>query len=115
MTMAFIALAFIQLFHAYNMRSQTHSIFNKNLFKNKMMNISFLVGTALMVLVVYIDPLTGADIFGTVAISREDWLISLACAFGIVPIVELQKLIERKVEENKNKNQKTLSDEEILL
>lgn len=115
MTMAFIALAFIQLFHAYNMRSQTHSIFNKNLFKNKMMNISFLVGTALIVLVVYIDPLTGADIFGTVAISWEDWLISLACAFGIVPIVELQKLIERKVEENKNKNQKTLSDEEILL
>ena len=115
MTMAFITLAFIQLFHAYNMRSQTHSIFNKNLFKNKMMNISFLVGAALMVLVVYIDPLTGADIFGTVAISWEDWLISMACAIGIIPIVELQKAIERKVEENKNKNQKTLSDEEILI
>ena len=80
-----------------------------------MMNISFLVGAALMVLVVYIDPLTGADIFGTVAISWEDWLISMACAIGIIPIVELQKAIERKVEENKNKNQKTLSDEEILI
>lgn len=119
MTMAFITLSFIQLFHAYNMRSQTHTIFNKKLFKNKMMNLSFIIGVVLMVLAVNIDSWIPGEIeiFGTTQITAVDWVICIACAFAIVPIVEIQKVIENAI--NKKKVQKTgiseLTEEEVLV
>jgi Ca2+-transporting ATPase len=42
MSMAFLTLACIQLLHAYNSRSQTHSLFSSNPFSNKMMYLSFI-------------------------------------------------------------------------
>jgi len=101
MTMAFITLSFIQLFHAYNMRSQTHSLFNKKIFKNKLMNISFLVGTALMIFAVNIDIWTGFEFFGTAPLTAIDWVISIVCAAAIVPMVELHKAIYYAVKKKK--------------
>lgn len=101
MTMAFVTLSFIQLFHAYNMRSQTHTIFNKKLFKNKMMNIAFIVGALLMIFAVYIDFWTGVEIFGTAMMTWQDWIISIACSLAIIPLVELQKIIEEAVRKRK--------------
>lgn len=119
MTMAFITLSFIQLFHAYNMRSQTHTIFNKKLFKNKMMNISFIVGAILMVLAVNLDTWIPGEIeiFGTTQINAVDWVICIACAFSIIPAVEIQKLIENAIKKSKAKkaNDAELSEEEILV
>lgn len=119
MTMAFITLSFIQLFHAYNMRSQTHTIFNKKLFKNKMMNISFIVGAILMVLAVNLDSWIPGEIeiFGTTQINAVDWVICIACAFAIVPAIEIQKLIENAIKKSKAKkaNVAELSEEEILV
>ncbi|MDD4840047.1 MAG: calcium-translocating P-type ATPase, PMCA-type [Clostridia bacterium] len=101
MTMAFITLSFIQLFHAYNLRSQTHTIFNKKFFSNKLMNISFVVGVVLMVFATNIDTWTGSDIFGTAALNWMDWIICLACAVAIIPLVELQKIIYASVRKKK--------------
>lgn len=119
MTMAFITLSFIQLFHAYNMRSQTHTIFNKKLLKNKMMNISFIVGVILMVLAVNLDTWIPGEIeiFGTTQINAVDWVICIACAFAIIPAVEIQKLIENAIKKSKAKkaNDAELSEEEILV
>lgn len=119
MTMAFITLSFIQLFHAYNMRSQTHTIFNKKLLKNKMMNISFIVGVILMVLAVNLDTWIPGEIeiFGTTQINAVDWVICIACAFSIIPAVEIQKLIENAIKKSKAKkaNDAELSEEEILV
>jgi len=116
MTMGFITLCFIQLFHAYNMRSQTHTIFNKRFFKNGIMNIAFLVGAALTVLAAYIDVWANTEIFGTVALTPIDWLICIACAFAIVPLVEIQKIIENAVKKAKEKksHRAEMSEEEIL-
>lgn len=119
MTMAFITLSFIQLFHAYNMRSQTHTIFNKKLLKNKMMNISFIVGVILMVLAVNLDTWIPGEIeiFATTQINAVDWVICIACAFSIIPAVEIQKLIENAIKKSKAKkaNDAELSEEEILV
>lgn len=95
MTMAFISLCFIQLFHSYNMRSQNNSIFNKKLFSNKWLNYSFLVGTALILLVTLIPPVAG--VFGCAKLSLAEWAISLGFSIMIIPFVEIQKLIERKI------------------
>ncbi len=95
-TMAFVTLCVIQLFHAYNMKSQNNSIFNKKILDNKLLNISFIVGFALVVLAVAI-PGVGESLFGTKPLDGVQWAVSLGFAIAVIPFVELQKLIERKL------------------
>lgn len=103
MTMAFVSLCFIQLFHSFNLRSQRESILNKKLFSNKYLNLSALLGVALTVAVVLIP---GMDVvFRTTPLSGWEWLISIGVAAAIIPVVELQKLIERLILKRKNKKQ----------
>ncbi|MDR3216426.1 MAG: calcium-translocating P-type ATPase, PMCA-type [Clostridiaceae bacterium] len=98
-TMAFTALCFIQLFHSYNMRSQTNSILNRRFFKNKALNLAFLVGAALIVLAVSIPGLNG--IFGATALDGIRWAVVLCLSFAIIPLVELSKIIEKAVLKDK--------------
>ncbi len=95
MTMAFIGLCFIQLFHSYNMRSQNNSVLNREIFSNKWLNMSFAAGVALILLVALVPPV--ASVFGVVSLSIVEWAVCVGIALAIVPLVELQKLIERKV------------------
>lgn len=99
-TMAFVTLCFIQLFHSFNLKSQSQSIFNKKVFDNKFLNLAFAVGLVLVVLVVSIKPI-GA-VFDTEPLDWAQWLISVGAAFLIIPMVELQKFIERKLETRPN-------------
>lgn len=99
MTMAFITLCLIQLFHSYNLRSQTNTLFTKKVFKNKWLNISFVVGVLLILGVTLIPPIM--RIFDTTALSGVEWLLAVGLAVMIVPIVEVQKLIERKINKSK--------------
>ncbi len=101
MTMAFISLCFIQLFHSFNLRSQRHSLFSKNPLGNKYLNLSFLVGVILTVAVVLIPGVNAA--FGLVAISWYEWLIAIGVALAIIPLVEIQKLIEGAIAKRKAK------------
>ena len=95
-TMAFVTLCFIQLFHSYNLKSQTQSIFNKKMFDNKFLNLAFGVGIVLVVLVVSIAPI--GKLFDTKPLDWAQWLVAVGSAFLIVPMVEIQKIIERKLE-----------------
>ncbi|MDR1944611.1 MAG: cation transporting ATPase C-terminal domain-containing protein [Candidatus Peribacteria bacterium] len=52
--MAFITISLIQLFHSYNLRSQKESLLKSNPFSNKFLNLSLLVGIALISFVVLI-------------------------------------------------------------
>ena len=99
-TMAFITLSVIQLLHAYNCRSQTHSLFASNPFKNKSMNLAALVGI-LLTSIVFIPALSG--IFGVASLSIYQLLIAVGMAIAIIPIVEIQKMITSKILKHKNK------------
>ena len=99
-TMAFVTLCLMQLFHSYNLRSEHHSVFGKSMFGNKWLNLSFLIGVALTILVILIPPLR--TVFDTVALSGTEWIISVGAAFMIIPLVEIQKLIENSIEKKKN-------------
>ena len=94
-TMAFVTLCMIQLFHAFNLRSQHNSLFTSNPLSNKFLNWSTLIGTALVVAVVALPFLN--NIFDTVQLSLQEWFISIGIAFLIIPLVEIQKLIEGKI------------------
>ncbi|MBE5758055.1 MAG: calcium-translocating P-type ATPase, PMCA-type [Clostridiales bacterium] len=104
MTMAFITLALIQLFHAYNSRSSHFSLFASNPFGNSKMNWAVLAGLVLTA-ITFIPGLQ--TFFGTTTLSISELFIAIGCAFAIVPIVEIQKLIEKVIY---NKKQKKIAE-----
>ena len=100
MTMAFVTLSLIQLLHAYNSRSQKHSLFTSNPFKNKFLNLAFLAGIALTA-ITFIPAFQ--TFMGTTMLSGLEFLVAIGCAVVIIPAVELQKLIEWAIARSKNK------------
>jgi len=101
MTMAFLTLAGIQLLHAYNSRSTTHSLFGSNPFSNDKMNMAFLAGV-ILTLVPFIPAFQG--FFGISPLTFGEYAIAIGCALAIIPIVELQKWIERLFSKKRNKS-----------
>lgn len=75
-TYAFTTLAISQLFHAIGMRNLKKSIFSFNHFSNKTMILAFCFGMLLQVGVTEIPFLT--NMFGTVALSLQEWAILIA-------------------------------------
>lgn len=100
-TMALITLNMIQLFHAYNCRSEREGVFSKSIFSNKLLLFSFVLGTILTSLVCLVPPFMTA--FGTVWLSPLGYLVSILGAFVIVPIVEIVKFFQRKADDNSKK------------
>lgn len=101
MTMAFISLCMIQLFHSFNLKSQNKSIFNKKLFNNKWLNLSFVIGLALTLFVSLVPAMQ--KIFDTATLSWYEWLISLGSAILIIPMVEIQKVVDKLINKSKDK------------
>ena len=93
MTMTFVTICFVQLFHSFNLRRTTDSLFRSNPFSNKLLDLGLLIGAALVALVIVVPPLR--TVFQTQALTLAEWGISLAFAIAIIPMVEIQKLIER--------------------
>ncbi len=90
-TVAFATLILFELFHAFNARSLHTSIFRKNFFSNK--RIFYAVGLSLTLLILSIYTSLGQEIFKTVALSVQDWLIILLVSSSVVFVSELIKLL----------------------
>lgn len=91
-TMAFLTMSMAEIFHSYNMRSRTGSIFklkHHNFYIFGAMVASLLLTSA----VIYIPFLSNA--FQFEYISLEEYVVSLALAFSVIPIVEIVKAIQR--------------------
>ena len=104
--MCYITLVLAELFHAYNLKSATESLFNKNLFKNKWLNWSFLGALLLGLIIVVIPVASFVNFFGFSNLNWFQWLIAIGAGILIVPFVEVEKLIVRivkKIKENKKK------------
>lgn len=100
-TMCYITLVIGELLHAFNLKSDKYSIFNKRLFKNKWLNISFIISVFLSIIILLI-PIPSFQVwFGIANISPIAWIISIAFAGLIVPFMEIQKLILRKIDRKK--------------
>lgn len=97
-TMAFVTLAFTQLFHSYNVKSEK-SVFTKQAFNNRFLNLAFIVGAVMQLAVVYIPGLN--TIFKTVMLSLPQIAIAIGSAFAIVIVMEIYKLIVKRIYKNK--------------
>jgi P-type Ca2+ transporter type 2C len=93
MTMTFVSLVLIQFFKAYNFRSDRYSVLRQP-FANKWLNLAIFWELILLGLILYVPLLEMT--FGTVALPWWDWLIIIAAAFTVSPVLELTKWIERR-------------------
>ena len=96
-TMAFITLSMVEIFHSFNMRSRRASIFAMKT-QNK-----WLWGAAALALVLTVVPVEVdflAEVFGFMPLPVHALLTALGLAFLIIPIMEVYKAIMRAVEKN---------------
>ncbi len=94
-TMAFLTMSMAEIFHSFNMRSARSSLLSmkrQNLYLIAAAALSLLLTTA----VIYIPFLAG--LFDFAHISPLEYGISILLAFGIIPMVELVKLLKRQHE-----------------
>ena len=94
MSMAFLTMNFIEMFHAVCMRSQRNSIFTMQ-HMNWWLLGAFILTTIITLGVIYIPFFV--NIFGFTCISFVEFITAFGLAFLIVPIIETTKLIERKI------------------
>ena len=92
-TMAFLTLGLIQLFHIFNVRAMDKSIFKSNFFSNRYIFIAVFISALLQVGVVIIPALN--KIFKTVPLTLSQWGIVIFASFMIIPSVEIIKLITK--------------------
>ena len=94
MTMAFLTLSLVEIFHSFNMRSRRKSIFSMHS-HNKLLWGSMLLSFVLTTVVIYVPFLAKA--FGFETVSFLEYAIAVVIALTIIPIMELVKLIQRKL------------------
>ena len=98
MTMAFLTLSMAELFHSFNMRSLDKSLFSIK-GHNKYLLYTLVGAFVLTICVLYIPFLR--DAFSFEHISLMEFAIALIMAVLIIPIVEVQKFIQRKIAKKK--------------
>lgn len=92
-TMAFATLTFSQLFHAFDVRSETTPLFRLGWFSNPAMNRAFLAGAALQGAVLLAPPLQG--VFAVVPMDLAQWGIVLGLALTPLVVCEIEKALRR--------------------
>ncbi len=94
MTMAFLAMSMCEIFHSFNLRSQRKSIFSLKS-HNKILWAAMLGSLLLTTLVIEVPFIANA--FGFTPIGLAEYGIAMGLAFLVIPVVEIVKLIQRKV------------------
>ncbi len=93
MTMAFLTMSLAEVFHSFNMRSQRQSVFSLKS-HNKYLYGAMLLSLLLTAVVIYVPFLNEA--FSFESISFVEYIVAMALAISIVPIVETVKFFQRK-------------------
>ena len=93
-TMSFVVLSVSQLFLSLSMRNSRKSIFEIGLFSNKYLIGSIVLGIALQVLVISIEPI--AKIFKVYHLTMSDWLLVILISLIPFAINEITKFFLRK-------------------
>lgn len=88
-TMAFVTLSFSELLRAFTARSERYPVLKIGIFNNKYMNLAVLTSMILLLSVIYIPLLQ--PVFGTVALTWEQWKYVLPLLFVPAVAAELTK------------------------
>ncbi|HBZ03778.1 MAG TPA: ATPase, partial [Lachnospiraceae bacterium] len=92
MTMAFLTLSLVEVFHSFNLRSRTASIFTLKK-QNKTLWGTLLLAIVLTVVILYVPFLR--NLFSFSYIDVKEFFIAVCIALLIIPIVEIAKIVRR--------------------
>jgi Ca2+-transporting ATPase len=95
-TMAFLTLSMCEIFHSFNMRSQRKSIFSLGKKQNMLLLGAMLLSFVLTTAIIEIPVL--AKLFDFTTIGILEYAISIGLALMVIPVVEIVKAIQRKLE-----------------
>ena len=93
MTMAFLTMSMCEIFHSFNLRSQRKSVFSLK-GHNKVLWIA-MIGSLLLTTAVLEIPFL-ANAFGFTPIGATEYIIAIALAVLVIPIVETVKFFQRR-------------------
>jgi P-type Ca2+ transporter type 2C len=99
-SLCFLTLIVIQLFKAYNFRSDTKSVFKIGIFRNKWLNLAVLSQVVLLWIIVEV-PLFNR-LFNTYPLTLMEWLIVVPLAATVFPVLEIAKVFIRRYLKNKS-------------
>lgn len=94
LTMAFLTLGLIQLFHAINSKFIHQSIFRKHTFANKWFNGAIII-SALIMAAVELPFMT--KFFDVTELDGDQWLVILVAGICMILIVEIVKFFQRRM------------------
>ena len=92
MTMAFLTLSMVEIFHSFNMRSRVASLFSMKK-QNGMLWLTLAFSLLVTAAVVFIPALNRAFSFQPVTFTQ--YLIAIGMALTIIPVVEIEKAVRR--------------------
>lgn len=92
-TMAFVTMSMAEIFHSLNMRSQRGSIFRLTT-RNRFMTLAAL-GSLLVTTLVCEVPFLSL-LFGFTSVEWIEYMVALALAVCVIPIVEAVKFVQRR-------------------
>ncbi len=98
-TMAFITLSMVEIFHSFNMRSRRASIFSMKT-QNKWLWGAAALAVVLTIVPVEVDFL--AEVFGFMTLDPIALFTALGLAFLVIPLMEIYKAVMRRVEKNQD-------------
>lgn len=93
-TMAFMVLSMSQLFHALNLTSRTHSIFEVGVFKNKWLILTIVFGISLQIMVATLPIFQ--MLLKTVSLDLTSWLIVFGLSISLIVVNEASKWIAKE-------------------
>ena len=92
MTMAFLTLSMMEIFHSFNLRSRRRSLFTLP-HQNKWLWGTLVFSTAITAAVVFIPALR--NVFSFAPVSLKDYGLAMLIAVSIIPIMEIVKFFSR--------------------
>lgn len=92
---AFVTLAFAQLFHVFNMSSLSSKIVVNDITKNKFIWLATLLCTGIMI-TVYAIPYTRL-VLGLETLPKEVWVVSILCSLIPLVVVQTYKIISKVI------------------
>ena len=93
-TMAFLTMSLAEIFHSFNMRSQRQSIFTLGTKNNFLLlaGVGSFVATSIVCEVPFL-----AEAFKFTGVGVKEYFIAIILGVCIIPVVEIVKLIQRKL------------------
>lgn len=102
-TLCFVTIEFLEIFHSYNIKHEINSMFTTNPFNNLRLNINTLICTFISFVFVCL-PLD--DLRSSLGVSKLlplEWLSCVGIALIIIPLVEIIKMFVRTYLESRRK------------